>query len=478
MMRFLYPVLVALALLLTGARAEESSRLTIEAFLASVKEKNPEVQGATQSAEGAKLRSEERGILLSPNLFAEASYAADGKLPQIALFNYDRIVNQNIQLGVSKLSSYGQQLRLFYQVTHTDFVNVRIPGGGGGAATAFYDARPVFEISQNLWSNGFGRSTRASLEALEFGAVATSHASQFQKKAALVAAEDAYWRLSFARERVAIQKVALEQAKKIYQWSAARAKNRLGDEADALQARAALEVRELEMQSAIDEEKMASRSFNKVRYAEGEVVSEELQPVVVEELLAVKTLKREEKRDDVKAAEAQTKAVVALNQVAQEKQLPTLDVSASLALNGRATQLGSVLGDSYKAGRPTYGVSVKFAMPLDRGTVSDVRRGLLQEEKAAELNLQHKLAQQERDWQELTRRLEEGKRRLSLSMKITQAQEAKLNHERTRLKQGRTTTFQVLLFEQDFAQAQLAQLRAEAEVVGTTTQMKLFGGSL
>lgn len=476
MTRFWYPfLLTVIALMGAAARADD---LSVEAFLSDVKAKNPEVRGAVQSAEGSRLRSEERNVLTSFSLFADGQYASDAKLPQIALFTYDRIINQNYNLGVKKLTSYGQEMKLYYNVSHVNFVNVQLPGGTGGAATSFYDARPVFELTQKLWSDGFGRSTRASHDAMEAGALATSFASSFQAKAALVSAEEAYWRLALARERVTVQRTALEQARKIHQWSANRAKNRLGDEADALQAKAALDVRELEMQAAVDEERMASRAFNRVRYREGDSVPETLVEVDVQKLLSSSPGKREEKRDDVKAAEQQSKAAIAQGTVTSERNQPQLDLTGSVALNGRSVELGKALGDPYGAGRPTYALGMKFSMPLDRGTVSDVQRGLAQEQKAAELTYQHKLAQQERDWTELGQRLEEGKKRLALSVRITEAQAAKLNHERTRLRQGRTTTFQVLQFEQDFAQAQLAQIRAEAEVVGITTQMKLFGGSL
>ena len=75
---------------------------------------------------------------------------------------------------------------------------------------------------------------------------------------------------------------------------------------------------------------------------------------------------------------------------------------------------------------------------------------------------------------DLLAQLTEGKRKLDLARKIETVQKNKLDLERDRHKRGRTTTYQVLLFEQDFASSQLSRIRAEAELLRILAQMKTF----
>jgi outer membrane protein TolC len=53
-------------------------------------------------------------------------------------------------------------------------------------------------------------------------------------------------------------------------------------------------------------------------------------------------------------------------------------------------------------------------------------------------------------------------------------QREKFEHERERLLRGRTTTYQAISFEQDYANTQLLRLRTQAEVLQTIAQMKAF----
>jgi outer membrane protein TolC len=56
------------------------------------------------------------------------------------------------------------------------------------------------------------------------------------------------------------------------------------------------------------------------------------------------------------------------------------------------------------------------------------------------------------------------------------AQRAKLENERVRLRQGRATTYQVLLFEQDYSQAQVSRVMTATELLSLKTQLKLYHG--
>lgn len=475
-----YPLFVALLCLILSlaAYSQGPSRLELDKYLTEVKANNLELRSAIQAAEGAKLRSRESSLLYSPSLFADGQMGADSKEPVVNLFSYDRIEGQSASLGIQQLFPYGQQLKVYYNATHTNYINARLAGGQSLAETAFYETRPVIEINQSLWANGFGRGTRAQYRLLESQAMASHFAGQFRAKAALAAAEASFWRLSLARQRVSVQEIAYDQAKKIHEWASGRAKTNLGDRADALQAKAALEFRELELQAAKDEERAARVGFNRQRNKEGDEVAETLPSPEPKAFLEWKPAEKKQTRDDVRAAEEQQKAATALAQLSMEKDRPLFDVWASLAMNGRDSAFGTALGEPFRAGKATYAVGLKFVLPLNRGAAGDAVEGWQNEQRAAELAFQHKSREEAQDWKDLAQGFAEARHRLELANRIASAQQEKLTYERSRLRQGRTTTFQVLSFEQDFAQSQLALLAAQSDMVRLYTQMKLFGDSL
>ena len=189
----------------------------------------------------------------------------------------------------------------------------------------------------------------------------------------------------------------------------------------------------------------------------------------------LKVPERADMRDDVKAAQQAQRATEANAQLSLEKNRPSVDLFSTLALNSKNPAANTAFGDSFKNQKPSVLFGVKISAPLDIGAVSRSNSGWAKEQVAADLTFQRKALEQESDWSDLNRRLAEAKRRLELALQIEDAQQRKLTHERERLNRGRTTTYQVLLFEQDFAQAQLTRVQAEAEIINVLVQMKTFG---
>lgn len=454
--------------------ADESNTLSPEDYLKVVRTKNEEIRGAIAASEGALKRSEEAELMTSTAVFANAEYAQDGMLPVMPFFTQDSINTQRLSLGVKKTTTFGLDAKFYYLMRHTNYVNM----SAGFPPIKFYDTRPTLELTQSLWSNGFGRSTRANQAAAEAGALASSYAQSYKVKSLLAAAEDSYWGLVLAREKVEVTHIALEQAQKTYKWSSERVKRNLADDVDGLQAKAALEVRQLEMQVALDEERSAARMFNRFRSENSDVVTVQLAKLSSEELIDRKIHDTKPQRDDVKAAEQQQKAAIAAASASIEKTNPTLDVSAMYGLNGRNPNAASALGDPFGANRPSFSVGLNFAMPLDRGLASEAAAGYRKEQMGAEMTFRQKQTDLMNEWSDLKKRIAEFKVRLKLTQGLVAAQKAKLALERERLNTGRTTTFQVLMFEQDYAQSKLGEIGAKAALVRALTQLKVYGGSL
>ena len=115
-----------------------------------------------------------------------------------------------------------------------------------------------------------------------------------------------------------------------------------------------------------------------------------------------------------------------------------LAVQNSFDSNGRAGKIG-----------------VEFSMPLNFGIGMDIRSGARLAMTSQKTNYRSELAMQDLHWQNLIQNLQNYQENLKLALSIEKAQKAKLENERRLLKQGRTSTYQILVFEQDYSNAEL-----------------------
>jgi outer membrane protein TolC len=464
------------------ACAEE--HLTLDGYIRAVQSGNLEIKGSKERSEAGELRSQEGTLLLAPTLYSNVQVLRDAKYPSALLIKYDSQVSQSYSLGVSQMTTFGLQAKLHYDLFYQYYVNplplLVLPGGVSLTPNSFALASPVLELTQSLWSNGMGRSTQAVQEQAEAQALSSSYGATFQTKSTLTRAESNYWRLALARQIVGVQQEALDRAKRIYNWNSEKARLHLRDNADVLQAEALSKNRELDLLAAKNEERSAARAFNTTRGSTSGEVKEALDEITSEMISKLETPKRAAMRDDVKAAQQNLRVTIAGATIASEKDLPTLDVFATLSMNGQTNGIANTISDTVSnsfTNRPSQLVGLRFMMPIS-GARSSALEGWQKEHIAAEKTFDQKLFDQEQGWKDLVENLSDQRKQLELSLTLEDVQKAKLENERNRFKSGRTTTYQVLLFEQDFLYAQLSRIRNQAGVLNTIAQMKLFGESL
>lgn len=442
--------------------------LSLDAYLNQVDTGNPGVRANQMISSGARLHSKEGELLLAPTFFATAQLATDAKQVN-PFFVYDKIINNSYSLGVSKLTTTGTSVKLSYVMNYWNYVGIPLRGNVG-----YYDARPVLEVTQSLWKNGFGSEVRASQELMEAQALATHFGESFKRKASLAEAEAGYWQLALARQSLIVQREALDRAKKILEWNERRARLGLGDQTDKLQAQAAFELRRLALQSSLDEERVAARHFNHLRWKHQETVDESLVSLSTEQIEKLNPPQRAEMREDTQAAEQLSRISAASSKLGQEKAAPSLDLFGQVALNGQNAGMTETMSQSFKTNRPTAAIGVRFSAPLDFTTVKNTKEGWARQREAAELEYQSKYVGQEAEWIELNRQFQDAKNRIRLQISIEDVQKKKLLHEKERLNRGRTTTYQVLNFEQDYAQAQLTRLQFQSQLMNLNAKLKLF----
>ncbi len=453
-------------ILLNADAAVPESPLLMESYISQVNSENREVKASQQASEGAKLRTSESTLFYSPIFSAEYQHLDENMTNSLFPSAYDQFKTDTYTFGISQLTPFGLKAKLGYTLEAFDYTQTPV-------RPKFYEGMPKIELSQSLLRNGFGSETRAQNNAIEAGADIARFSESFKAKSIRAEAEGAYIKLASTRELRKISEDSVKYAKEILEWSSRRVKLNLGEDSDLLQAQANMEARNLQLQSAIDAERSASRDFNRLRTIDGDVVYESLTlPPVNSEIPA-----RAQLRDDVQVAMAQTRSKHAAAVIGKNKNLPTLEVYGSYALNSREAQSGTAFSNSLNSTRPTSVIGIRFETPILIGSQIDAVKGYGKEVTAAESLQNQALFTQEIQWKELVLKLDEAKRRYAIALKLSEIQKRKATSERSRLKRGRTTTYQTLLFDTDLNQAEATKIQSQSEILQIIAQMKIFGGA-
>ncbi len=453
-----------------------SAQLTLEDFLKQVEGKNQSVTASKLIVEGTQERASEGKLIFRPSFFAQAQSAIDKKPTTNVNAQGDRTDYSFLTAGIQEQFNFGLVGKLGYSFSHTkiyDALPTFLP------VSDFHDGIASLELSQSLWRNFLGRESGSQETIITSQVQATKHSENFKIKATLAQAETLYWSLSQVRKVVKVQKESLERALKIRTWNQNRLKSGLAENADFLQADANYKAREYELKSSSQELKNLQRSVNSLRGIDNDSIDEEVESVDSNKIKKLTLPSKEDLRDDTKAALEVQKISKASADLSIEKNKPTLEVYGSYAMNGRNPAKDTALTNSLKTNHDTKAIGIRFSTPIDFGTTTNNITGYKKEQIAAEQNFQRKLFEQEQQWNDLVSRFEDAKIKLSLVEKIEEAQKFKAANERERLSKGRTVTFQVLNFEQDYAQSELTRIQNETNILNIYAQLKTFsaGGS-
>jgi outer membrane protein TolC len=462
-----------LSFLILAFAIPAGAEMSLDDYLQRVKAGNYSYIGSERQKSGGEARKREADLIFSPTVFGEAQVKSDKKTQVMVgvpnASTYNELLTENYSAGLSQTFRTGTKAKVYYSLDHYSYL-YRSP-----ADTKYYEGSPVLELTQPLWQNANGASDRAGEATTRAQAEAEAWSAEHDLRALMVKAEKAYWALATAREFVAVRAKAQEEAQAIYDYLEKRIKMNLADKSDLLQATASLETARLNLKAAGNNEAAAGRAFRAcANMAQDENVPN-LTPLSWEKVRDIpEPDKQLDWRADVKAAEASARVTAATARAQAEKDKPALDFKVRYALNGRDSGFWTGASDSLGWSKPTASAGLSFSMPLNYGAAKEAGAGALLKEKAAELQYKQKLLDQASERLDLLAKLEDARERLKLSYTIEEAQRLKAEHEKARLKEGRTTTYQVLTFEQDYTNAQYTRVSAAGEVLATLADLKLY----
>lgn len=464
-------MLKTIAILGSVAMSSGAHALSLTEYLAQVEGQSLRYKQAQAQAEGAKLVSREADLITSPNFFLNAQTGFDTKLGTPPIKNYDNVITDTLSAGISQKFGFGLETKLSYSLVKTKYE------GSTFNPEKYWDASPKVELTMPLWANGFGRTVQAQEELTRQQNLADEYSSLALSKNLMIEAEVAYWQLSAAQDRVKIQEQALGAGKNIFNYVENQKKKNLGESADVLQANALIEAYKLQLQQALNDRQKYERNFNKYLNIQSSTPAPALDAINYTTLENIQVPdQRPGDRLDVKASKAQAALAKASSELILERNRPTLNIVGGYTLQGRDRETSEAFSNSVKTNHDAGYVGLMFQMPLNFKAVSDARAGAQRLKDSADISVQNLNYTQEQEWFDLKQSLSESKETLKLARSMENAQRAKLENERTRLRQGRTTTYQVLLFEQDYTQSQASRVQAATQIIALESQLKLYVG--
>jgi outer membrane protein TolC len=454
------------------AMSLQASALTLSEYITQVTGQNDSAVASDLTSRGAMMRKGEGSIPFATNYYFNGSYLDDQRLTGAPSFQGRDTRSTRYETGFSQKFRFGMDASIGYvqQQTRVYGVNPAIV-----RFYDFYDQAFQLNLTQSLWRNWLGKESVAQEKASVENAKALSYREEFNLRVLESDARVSYWNLVQALANVEIQKEAVARSEKILASNKSKFDRQLTDKIDFLQSDANLQFRQLQLKQAYQDLSRMARTFNLLRGVEGDKVEGTLTSETNKNEIDKLTIPTKgEMRADVKAILAQSLAERAVTESSYELSKPKLEVFAQLSSNGKDRTWSTAYNQANSNTFTNNAVGVRFLAPLDFELLKQNKEGRSLEARAADLRFKRKAFEVDREWVDTLTRYNDARDRLDLARKIESAQKAKTAHERNRLSQGLTTTFQSLNFEQEFADSQLSRLRAETEVLSLHARLRLF----
>lgn len=471
-MKKIYSTLITFILFPAICFPQTGNILTVETYISQVQQSNPSIQSSNLLQEASNELGSEGRHLYAPAFFTNYAHVYDKRPTLIPAFQGNKTVQDILSLGVTQKTGFGLEGSVYYNSNSSTIY---------GVDPLFYPQPHLnvqsinLELRQSLLRNGFGRSTRALVDSKNAQNLSNLYQQKFLLKTSAAEAETRYWELVIARALVFVHQNSLDRTNVFHRINTKRAKLNLIDNADLVASEAALKQRELELKNAQDQEKVAARMFNESRGTNSDQVAESLQTLSVEMIEALPMFKKSDQRDDVKAVQANIEVLRTNAVISRDDRLPQLDAYANLSTNGLDPTFSDATSQAFDTTNPAITVGAELVVPLDFSKTRKVRNAYNKQIQGAQKSYQYTLLQQETSWNTLNQQWNDAKTRLSMALDLKKTQTTKLEKERQRQQNGRSTTYQVFLFEQDLLNVELLILQTQQLAMNIYAQMRTYG---
>lgn len=466
-------IYVLAAALLLGANnlsAQGLSPLNLEQYQKQVLGSDPGLRSVNEQAQGTQLLEREGEALTAIQLTAQANYLKDKRPTSNPSFQGNQTDNDGLSLGLKQQTSLGIQWALTQNYSHTKIYNAALTAV---PVPEYYDVYPKLELNIPLWRNFFGAETSAQQEQLESQARLRrlqAEIAQIEKNNEIA---QAYNALLAQQQMVSIAQDSIARAEKILTWTRGRIARNLTDSSDIYQAQAAVAARRVELLSAQSRLTELVRHFNSLRGQTADVLAESL----TENEIDLQQLRIERAsakvRKDFMLQRLQYVGSEAGFQAQREKYKPQFDISLIASSHGRDTKSSEAQSQTFK--EKDYFLAVaSFSMPLNQGRTSDLREGYALLKKSQRSLEQSRQLNEKLSWQNMQTQAAQLFEQINLVRELEGVQKKKADAERDKFNRGRSTTFQVLSYEQDYLNTRSQRIALELQIKQFINQLNLF----
>ena len=463
--------LAIMLILLSMGHDTFSAELDLNSYRKQVESVDPHYQSAQSQVKGAQAVHDSYENSTDAQLVARTSYGDDRRPTLNPDFQGDRTMMRTLSLGVQQQTSWGPRFEFTQNVVQT-----RIENASPAAVplSDFYDSYPKIDVTVPLWRNFMGHQIRIEQKIKRGHVQERILQSEMRWIHANGTIEMTFYSYLAATEQYQMLKEILQHAEKILKWTTTRAQRGLSDSADIFQAEAAVKARQLELEDALANLQAIGRRFNSRRGIQSEQVSEILlaDDLPMSKLLLDGQVNKVSRNTSLNKTHTlvQEQTYLSLRQLS----LPQLDLNLSAQWNGRDPELSPAIDETFDSNQSNFYIGLQFTMPLDVPKYLRVERGLL------ELSASEKLrnAAEQRDgqveWENFVARGTSLYKQVSILRELEVTQKQKADAERARLVNGRSTTFQVLSFEQDYISTRSRRISAELQARQYIVELPLY----
>jgi outer membrane protein TolC len=452
-----------------------ASAMNLEDYLKAVQEKNKMFQSLNSSAQASYEKKISGDSALMPVLTLKRSFLND-KNP--------RPINVNAFVQYMNVSEYSIGIAKKFSTGTAFSANTAL----GKSTTSFLsNSTPIdveqgnsslnFGVSQSLWKDAFGTSTRlrwereAHIESIEKTAL------RIQSQSVLMDAEIAFWDFIYAREDLKVKKSNLQKAEKLKAWMTKRVSNGLSERSDLVQIEALVASRSLMLSISKDDYEAARKKIATHLESSGNLPEFEARigdERKIDNLVSGKLHKGRVIDWESFASVAESKLKNAVSREVSEGLKPDLQLKASYTTNGIGASSDENIKNLVKTDKATQAVALEFTYLLDGDVKSSVKNAALLDAQASRLKSERKVLEGESQWSELQRRWSEMTSKIKTTELISKLQNERARLESDKLEKGRTVTSQVIMAEQDAADAELNLIKLKAEHRKIEARARMF----
>ncbi len=459
-------------ILLFGLAANQvlgADTISLKQYIDMAHAKDPSAQSADMAFEGSKLIQNSASLITGVNLIANGSYLSDGRPTVNAAFMGDKTLNNSYAFGLQQQTSFGLMWTVSQNYSYTKINNASFL-----SVPEYYDAYPKLELSIPLWRNLLGAETKANIGQAEDQLKVqrlNSELVRIQKESEI---KDAYFSLCTQQKYYEIQKDSLQRAERILTWAQSRVTRNLSDKSDLYQTQALVSSRQLELSAALVKLKETSRAFNSFLEIDSDTVTYKLADDEIKTSELELSKQQAKARLDLVLQKEIIKATESSYLAQKEKNKPSLNLSMQYLKQGRDTAASAAQDKIFSENKDYQLVALTFNIPLDLSNLSNSKEGYALLANSQILAEKARSKNESIQWKNAVDQAELLASQLKIVRELESIQKSKADLERSKYNNGRSTTYQVLMFEQDYVNSRNQRLNVELQTRKFITSLEMY----